>query len=945
MKEKYDEKEDSLLKSKTFEMRDYDANNPNRQDSFTSYTSFDTNENNTENSEPSPLEYFENQCGGGYFINYYDYFMSVFLFINSFIYYSFINVIHISYAFYLIFAKYSTLYSCFMRNKGTITLTVLLIDLFYIIFKMIINIMNKANKEDRMDYFFPKDWSSIYEYVIVSLIMLFLLIYLIAKDFSQAYFNTYDKGKNVKFLEGKISNNNNILNTGIFLICFGCTIYPTTMNLIFLMLGLIYFFCLLLGVKCRRFIKKHFRRFYITILFLYILYNYLINSKSIDFDIGKIVIFDEIGKKKNNTKYVGILTYILFYIGFFCVNINIKVIQYIKYFKEDILDPTTEEIRNPSIDEYIDIKKVSITGKIIKSKEEVKLETLFATDIDCGIIYFTKESKNYSLFKRIKLFVLKFCYTPGFCLHACRLSVILWINLYMTYVSLFLIVWFFFSIKYSMTKAFLYGTKYIIYPLLILLFLLSYVSNIFINHNQLLNTDSIIFEYLGIKEKKENKVLNGFHLCLKIFIVILFQLFIRLRTKHARNLRDNDIQAEIKKQQKELEKRIEQDFKGRYVIKPFEIFFKVYFLCLDISVIVFFYLAFTQTINIFNEIVLLCIISLFLMGKKFMGHLYVTLLILNFIFFIKYILFFNNNSHKVKITSNNLKLFLTLLFNDNLNKIYYYWIAFYLLFLEYIGQTSKLFKLCKTKKFSIYQIVQYNFASHEYIRFILETIFNFIFGIYIWLLIPCFIYCLLIRDNNVFGLFQLLIFFIIYYKYIKIVGIKFNSLSNIFTYTKILIIANVFNLTMLYAIQFLNKPPMSIWYGLSSDKASTNLELLGLFLFNENYQNHLFPYFTMFVLSIALHQEINRQIKLNTKNDSIKSELEKYSLKIYHYNTKNENEEIDIKKERLLGEEYLGKDNINNNIINTDRYTVSSTGSNSGSDKDNKDEKMEQIQN
>ena len=945
MKEKYDEKEDSLLKSKTFEMRDYDANNPNRQDSFTSYTSFDTNENNTENSEPSPLEYFENQCGGGYFINYYDYFMSVFLFINSFIYYSFINVIHISYAFYLIFAKYSTLYSCFMRNKGTITLTVLLIDLFYIIFKMIINIMNKANKEDRMDYFFPKDWSSIYEYVIVSLIMLFLLIYLIAKDFSQAYFNTYDKGKNVKFLEGKIPNNNNILNTGIFLICFGCTIYPTTMNLIFLMLGLIYFFCLLLGVKCRRFIKKHFRRFYITILFLYILYNYLINSKSIDFDIGKIVIFDEIGKKKNNTKYVGILTYILFYIGFFCVNINIKVIQYIKYFKEDILDPTTEEIRNPSIDEYIDIKKVSITGKIIKSKEEVKLETLFATDIDCGIIYFTKESKNYSLFKRIKLFVLKFCYTPGFCLHACRLSVILWINLYMTYVSLFLIVWFFFSIKYSMTKAFLYGTKYIIYPLLILLFLLSYVSNIFINHNQLLNTDSIIFEYLGIKEKKENKVLNGFHLCLKIFIVILFQLFIRLRTKHARNLRDDDIQAEIKKQQKELEKRIEQDFKGRYVIKPFEIFFKVYFLCLDISVIVFFYLAFTQTINIFNEIVLLCIISLFLMGKKFMAHLYVSLLILNFIFFIKYILFFNNNSHKVKITSNNLKLFLSLLFNDNLNKIHYYWIAFYLLFLEYIGQTSKLFKLCKTKKFSIYQIVQYNFASHEYIRFILETIFNFIFGIYIWLLIPCFIYCLLIRDNNVFGLFQLLIVFIIYYKYIKIVGIKFNSLSNIFTYTKILIIANVFNLTMLYAIQFLNRPPMSIWYGLSSDKASTNLELLGLFLFNENYQKHLFPYFTMFVLSIALHQEINRQIKLNTKNDSIKNELEKYSLKIYHYNTKSENEETDSKKERLLGEEYLGKDNINN-IKNTDRYTVSSisSGSSSSTDKDNKDEKMEQIQ-
>ena len=115
------------------------------------------------------------------------------------------------------------------------------------------------------------------------------------------------------------------------------------------------------------------------------------------------------------------------------------------------------------------MKKVSITGKIIKSKQEIKLETLFATDIDCGIIVFTKESQKYSLPKRIKLFILKFCYTPGFCLHACRLFVILWINFYMTYVSLFLILWLFFSIKYSTTKLFLYGTKYCIFlPVLLL---------------------------------------------------------------------------------------------------------------------------------------------------------------------------------------------------------------------------------------------------------------------------------------------------------------------------------------------------------------------------------------------------------------------------------------------------------------------------------------------
>ena len=946
MKEGPDEdnkKQSDLLKSKTFEMNEYDSNHI-RQESFNSVDTLNESLN-----ESNIIE--ENLYSTGIFITYFDYFMSIFLFANSFIYYSFINIIHLSYSFYLAYAKYSTLFSCFMRNKGCFTLLVLIIDLLYIIFKIIIDIINKAKKQELLQDFFPNNWASIYEYVVVSLVMLLLLIYLICKDFSHSFFNSYDYIRNKNFLESKLPNNNNILNSGIFLICFGCTIYPTTMNLILLILGLIYFFCLLLGVKCRRFIKKHFRRLYITTIFIYILYNYILNSRAINFKIGKIIIFDEKDNETNNSKFVGIFSFILFYIGFFFININIKVVQYIKYYKEDSFDENTEGLRSTTLDEFLELKKISVTGKIIKTKEEKKLETLFATDIDCGIIVFTKESKNYSLPKRIKLFILKFCYTPGFCLHACRLSVILWINFYMTYVSLFLILWFFFSIKYSTTKAFLYGTKYIIYPLLILLFLLSYISNIIVKNNpEFLNDESIFYEYLGIKrnnkknenneyiENNENNVLNGVHLCLKIFIIILFQLFIRLKTKHSRNLRDDDIKAEIKKQQQDLEKRIEEDFQGRYAIKPFEIFFKLYFLGLDISIIIFFYLAVTQTINIFNEIVLLCIISLFLMGKKFMSRLYISLLILNLSFFLKYILYFNNNSHKVKITSSNIKLVITLLFNDNLNKIHYYWIAFYLLFLEYIGQTSKLFKLCKTKKFSIYQIVQYNLGSHEYIKFILETMFNFIFGIYIWLLIPCFIYCLLIRDNNVFGLFQLFIVFIIYYKYIKIVGIKFNSLSNIFTFTKILIISNVFNLTMLYAIQFLNKPPASVWYGLSTIKGSINLELIGLFLFNDNYQKHLFPYFTMFALSLALHHEISRQIKINTKDANIKIEVERKS--IIANNTDNtkiiENEEKDSKKERLL-EDYI---TVNNK--NSDKASSSSSGS--SSNKEVKDERMEKLE-
>ena len=867
----------NIIKSKTFEMTDYDSES--RQGSI---TSIESNENSIEMLNDSNSDFLrpEHQYSTGIFVNYFDYFMSLFLFINSFIYFSFINMLHLCYSFYLVYTKYSTQYNFYVKNKGRFTLFALIIDTIYMVLKIINDIMS----EKLITRFFPENWESIYEYVIVSLIMLLLLAYLIAKNFSHSFFNNYDLNRNKAFLEKKIPNNNSILNSGVFLITFGCTLYPTTINLILLILGLIYYFCLLLGVNCRRFIKKHFRRFYMTTIFLYILYCYFLNS-NIEFSyyIGKVIIF------KENSKYIGILSFVLFYIGFFCININIKLIQYIKYFKND----NAREVK----DEYAELNRITIADKVLINKDDKKLQALFDTDLDCGIIVFFKECEKYNLIKKTKLFLLKYCYTPGFCLHACRLGVILWINLYMTYISLFLILWLFFSIKYSTSKAFLYGTKYIVYPLLIIVFLLTYVSNIFVN-NQSIKTETKIFEYFGIKEIGENLIKNGVNLCLKLIIVIVFQLFISLKTKHNKYLKDEEIKKEIAEQQKIMEKKIVKDFKGKYAVKYFELFFKLYFFILDISVIVFFYLSVTQTINILNEIVLLCVIFFFLVGKKFLNQIYVFLFILNLIFFFKYILFFNNNSHRVKITSNNLKLFLTLLFNDNLNKIHYYWIAYYLLFLEYIGQTSKLFKLCKTKIFS-------------------ETIFNFIFGIYIWLLIPCFIFCLLIRDNNVFGLFQLLIVFIIYYKYIKIVGIKFNSLSNIFTFTKILIISNIFNLTTLYAIQFLNKPPMSIWYALISENSNLNFELLGFFLFNENYQDNLFPYFVMFILSVALHQEISRQIKLNTKDSRIKREIERNALLYKIDDLKNEYEEKDSKKERLLND-YL-KDNISKK---SDRYYV-----------------------
>jgi len=55
-------------------------------------------------------------------------------------------------------------------------------------------------------------------------------------------------------------------------------------------------------------------------------------------------------------------------------------------------------------------KKSGKEKKDTKTKDERKLETLFATDIDCGIIVFTKECEKERLPKKIKLLLDCFIY-------------------------------------------------------------------------------------------------------------------------------------------------------------------------------------------------------------------------------------------------------------------------------------------------------------------------------------------------------------------------------------------------------------------------------------------------------------------------------------------------------------------------------------------------------
>ena len=846
----------------------------------------------------------------------YEIFISLFILINSFISFSFLNIIHILYSYSNIYNMYTIRFNFLITFEKFFSIVILIMDLLYLIFRGSLQLYMDSKKvegnydNDLFIYLniYKNDWRTLYDYFMNGIIVIMIIIKLIFKNYNQNYFNDNELPENKKSIEKYMKNNSNILLVGIVILSFGSCFCPSIINLVILFFAFIYFCCRIFNRKLYKLTKKYLKYFFMFITILTTIYNYILSSGIIIeklfkdneipfyYGITKIYTYEN---KKIFYNIPAIFNFILFYISFFFINLHTKCINYLSSSHFDRFN-STYSIENDL--EYLKLNKLkkinndvnnsknkSLNETFIGDKEQIKIQSLFNFDMDCGIILFLKKSKNKNFFNIIKLFLLNFCYSTGFSLHACRLSFIFWINFFNVYYESYLIIiWLLFSIKFSETKIFFYFTKFIIFPFFIAIYFIYYVVNIIDQKIEKINV-----------EPDKNITKRVINCLIRIVTIFLIQMFVHLYSIQLKNLTDKEIQSIINKHQRKIEKRIINEFKGMYVVKPIEIFFKLYFILIDILIIVFFYLSLSQKINFFNEIVLVCVIFFLIKGQSFKKYLYIFLIVLTFSFLLKYTIYLFNLNNK----STTFKNYANIIINDDLYKIYFYWISYYLLFLEFIGQNSKLFKLCESKNFSIYEIIEFNFTNYTYFKFILNTLFNFIFGVYIWLLIPCFVYCVLVFDNNCLSLFELTIVFIIYYKYIRIVNMKFKTLQNIFIFTRILIFTNIIYLIIEYILQFLNDSDFLIRIYLSypNQKIIKVMELIGFFLFNSNYQNNLLSTFMMFILSLALHMEIHRQHDINTKDSSHKSDIEKYSLmNINKFSLLRTSSEISTKTDKSL---------------------------------------------
>ena len=866
-------------------------------------------DNNEEDSEIQNVSNFQ---------YYFEVIITVIMSLNSFFIYSYLSIIHIAFCFLLLFSRFIIEYNFWAKSKKPFMIILLVIDIIYFLAKSIFFIIYALTDElsEKFEFLYPYfiveyDWKNYYDYGIVAFIIILILVYLITGEFDEEIWVGSIIVKTTNFLHKESLMNNNILNTGLFFIALGAAVYPCIINLFILVVICLFFGSYIVNKKLQEAIKNFIALLMMIIIPIYTISNYILNSKEISCIVNNkfnnfifVNLFNNNEDDDNaqneyligNVVYTGCFPFLFFILGFDKINLHFKC-EKLNELKENevkkILRKSKKKhsfLSNLSLDSnnsMINIIKkdriFSLSESINSDKKRKQLQTIFNANIDCGIIIFIKESSEVNFFTKIKMFILKFCYTPAFSLHICRISVILWINCYITYASIIFIIWLFLSINFSNEEFFFIITKIIVFPLLVIIFIISYFSNI-----KGVSLDSQFFGFIYYPSGKD----RFFHMANKFLIISFFQIYIHLKTKHAILLKNNEIREEIKIQQKELENVIEHDFKGKYVTKPLEIFFKSYFILLDIIVVISFYLSITQTINILNQLGLLFLISLFLLNNKFFKFYgtYFCLIMLNISFLAKYITHFFYPSSKNINNISKIELILTVIFHDHLYNIHFYWITYYILFLEFISQTSQLFKICNNKTMSVHEIVEFNLGTHNYIKFVLTTLINFIFGIYIWLLIPGFVACLIMQDNNFIFFLQLLIIFFIYYKYIQIANSNYSKVENIesiFIYTWALILSTILNLIIIYAIQFLNKRPISALYPLFNFKTKIFLEVTGLFVFNGKYARNLLCFFLMFIFSVGLHVEIGRQIKLNTNNMAIKNKVKKYSLSNFRDKTRN----------------------------------------------------------
>ena len=410
-------------KAKTFEASKF-LKNENQDENFLNETLVDTIMDGEDSI--SNIDIKDSKIKPKYF---YEFFISFFLFINSFISYSFTNIFHICYSYYIIYNSYLTSYSFTIKLKKYFGIIIIVIDSVYLFFKASIHFYMNAQKEktkneerykEKIFVIFNNNWRTIYDYIETSLIIIMLSINIIIKNFNHEYFNNNILIQNIRISEKYLKNSNGILNLGVLLLCFGSAFCPSLINFIILFFGIIFFYCQLINKNIKGFMRKYIKYFFLLIIVIYSIYNYFFSSfiiqkkllkisqnEKIPFRFGITRLFEETSEENEseyNNNILGMFQFLFFYFSFYFINLHVKFLDYLNNTQNNQISLNTSYLNDKDINSLIqfkydneqevldeaemqDTKTISLTGSFIVNKEIKKMQALFDSDMDCAIIF------------------------------------------------------------------------------------------------------------------------------------------------------------------------------------------------------------------------------------------------------------------------------------------------------------------------------------------------------------------------------------------------------------------------------------------------------------------------------------------------------------------------------------------------------------------------------
>ena len=163
---------------------------------------------------------------------YFELILSIIMTLNSFFVYSYLNILHLMYCFLLIYSRFIIEYNFWAKSKKTLMIILLIIDAVYLIAKSIFFIIFALKKEisDSLNKIFPYfnvefGWKNYYEYSIIAIIIILILIYLIIGEFDEEFWKGSIFTKTSNLLKEKSSKINNILNFGFFFLWLWVRLY------------------------------------------------------------------------------------------------------------------------------------------------------------------------------------------------------------------------------------------------------------------------------------------------------------------------------------------------------------------------------------------------------------------------------------------------------------------------------------------------------------------------------------------------------------------------------------------------------------------------------------------------------------------------------------------------------------------------------------------------